>query len=69
MRYSDTSGQSLSGLRKISQYGHLVKIPGAGLGGGGRQLAGGGGEPLEGTEELGTDGKDYGMGGIAPTVL
>ena len=52
-----------SGLRQASSDGHLVQIPGAGLGSGGRRQAGGGREPSEGAEELVADGEDTGIGG------
>ena len=62
-------GESLSGLRQDSRYGHLFQIPGAGLDGVRWLLSGIVREPLEGAEYLCTYGKDTGTGGRQPTGL
>ena len=55
--------ERISGLQQDYCYGHLIRIPGADLESGRLWLAGGFREPYEGTEELGTDGKDTGIRG------
>ena len=62
-------GEGLSGLRKTTRVGYLFQISGAGLDGGGQQLAGGGRQPEEGAEEFGTADKDPETGGCQTKVL
>ena len=62
-RYSGERREGFQGLRGPTGVGHQVYLPGEGDDGGRRRLAGGGGKPGKGAEELGEAKEDIGEGG------
>ena len=58
--------EGLTGLRGTAGNSHLFQVSVTGSDGGGRQLAGGGGQPEKGSEELDADDEDPGPGGVRP---
>ena len=57
-------GEGLPGLYGTNGNSHLLQVSGTGYDGRGRRLAGGGGKPNKGLEDLDADDENPGPGGV-----